>query len=215
MIKRNRKREGKSSRDWQESLTRDLQLMNWETERSWFDSVIMWKWQKHRTTTGERTNHGHDCQQQTRQQFGKSWMNTKVMKWRSMHRANIWQDFTGHRNFLLRRICLYFWYCCWTRIREYWSLSLRFSTGSLDVDVTEGLCSWSLCSTWGQDASPELWRQRSAGLWSGTSCWKDWSEATWKSLLLSFPTCLELVCSLPWKRRCCACTGFTIPRPLT
>lgn len=40
--------------------------MNWETERSWFDSVIMWKWQKHRTTTGEQTNHGHDCQQQTR-----------------------------------------------------------------------------------------------------------------------------------------------------
>lgn len=26
-----------------------------------------------------------------RQQFGKSWMNTKVMKWRSMLRANIWQ----------------------------------------------------------------------------------------------------------------------------
>lgn len=48
------------------SLTRDLQLMNWETERSWFDSVIMWKWQKHRTTTGEQTNHGHGCRQQTR-----------------------------------------------------------------------------------------------------------------------------------------------------
>lgn len=56
------------------SLTRDLQLMNWETERSWFDSVIMWKWQKHRTTTGEQTNHGHDCQQQTRY-----WHNHKVL----------------------------------------------------------------------------------------------------------------------------------------
>lgn len=56
------------------SLTRDLQLMNWETERSWFDSVIMWKWQKHRTMTGEQINHGHDCQQQTRY-----WHNHKVL----------------------------------------------------------------------------------------------------------------------------------------
>lgn len=36
-----------------------------------------------------------------RQQFGKSWMNTKVMKWRFMHRANIWQGQFSSWLFLL------------------------------------------------------------------------------------------------------------------
>lgn len=36
-----------------------------------------------------------------RQQFGKSWMNTKVMKWRFMHRANIWQGQFSSCSFLL------------------------------------------------------------------------------------------------------------------
>lgn len=36
-----------------------------------------------------------------RQQFEKSWMNTKVMKWRFMHRANIWQGQFSSCLFLL------------------------------------------------------------------------------------------------------------------
>ena len=122
MIRQSKKKEEKSSKGWQESLIRDPRLMNWETEKFWYDSVIMWRWRKHRTMTDGQTNPGWDCRQQIRQQFVKNWMNTKVMKWRYMHQASIRQDSKGHRDFLLRRIVLKFWYQHWTFIRELsWS----------------------------------------------------------------------------------------------
>ena len=122
MIRQSKRKEEKSSKGWQESLIRDPRLMNWETEKFWYDSVIMWRWRKHRTMTDGQTNPGWDRWQQIRQQFVKNWMNTKVMKWRYMHQASIWQDSKGHRDFLLRRIVLNFWYQHWTFIRELsWS----------------------------------------------------------------------------------------------
>ena len=48
------------------SLIRDPRLMNWETEKFWYDSVIMWRWRKHRTMTDGQTHPGRDCRQQIR-----------------------------------------------------------------------------------------------------------------------------------------------------
>lgn len=141
----------------------------------------------------------------------------KISKWFEK-RLLFLLDFTGHRNFLLRRICLYFLI-----------LLLNTHQGIYEsFPQVQSRIPWCLCerrtpqtkslSTYGQRDTRDVLRsevRRATACGVGRSAEKDWSRATWKNLLLSFNTCFKLFCSLSWKRRCCACTGFTIPRPLT